>query len=243
MFLVYKMRWLKTIVGTQNRLKREDWLETTIKKIPAGARILDAGAGEQKYKHFCSDLYYVAQDFAKYNGKGNGKGLQKGKWNQPDLDIISDICNIPEPKASFDAVMCVEVFEHISNPMMALKEFNRLLKPGGYLILTAPFCSLTHFAPYYFFSGFSRYFYETHLEKWNFEIIDLQENGNFFEYLAQEIRRVSSVAGMYCNANLKISERLAIKIVLKMLQRFSDNESGSSELLCFGHHVFARKRI
>jgi 2-polyprenyl-3-methyl-5-hydroxy-6-metoxy-1,4-benzoquinol methylase len=43
--------------------------------------------------------------------------------------------------------MCVEVFEHLPEPIKAVEEFARLFKPGGYLILTAPFCSLTHFAP------------------------------------------------------------------------------------------------
>lgn len=66
------------------------------------------------------------------------------------MNILSDITTILELDASFDAVKCIEVFEHIPEPVKAVKEFSRILKPGGILILTAPFCSLTHFAPYYF---------------------------------------------------------------------------------------------
>lgn len=78
--------------------------------ISAVSRILDAGAGELAYKHFCSHLHYVSQDFAQYDGKGNASGLQMGTWDQSNLDIISDITSIPEKDASFDAIMCIKDF-------------------------------------------------------------------------------------------------------------------------------------
>jgi ubiquinone/menaquinone biosynthesis C-methylase UbiE len=229
--------------GTQNQANRDAWLERTLASIPAGHRILDAGAGEQQYKHLCTHLKYVAQDFAQYDGKGDGKGLQRGRWDQSNLDIVSDITAIPEPDASFDAIMCVEVFEHLPEPIKAIREFARLLKPGGNLIVTAPFCSLTHFAPYHFYTGFNRYFYETHLPANGFEIVELQENGNFFEYLAQEVRRIPSIAERYAEGN-KCSrlESFAMKLCLSMLERFSKKDRGSNELLHFGCHVHAVKK-
>jgi len=230
-------------VGTTNQKIREVWLEKTLRKIPKNSRILDAGAGEQQYKQFCSHLNYVAQDFAQYDGKGNRKGLHKSSWDQSKLDIISDITDIPEPDASFDAIMCVEVFEHLPEPIKAIQEFARLLKPGGYLILTAPFCSLTHFAPYHFCTGFNRYFYDTHLPANGFKIVELQENGNFFEYLAQEIRRIPWVAEHYAKwSKCGCLESLAMKICLSMLGRFSKKDTGSSELLHFGCHVLCEKK-
>ena len=89
--------------------------------------------------------------------------LQTKTWDNSKLDIVSDIIQIPLPDNSVDAIMCTEVLEHLPNPILAIKEFSRLIKPAGYLILTAPFASLVHFAPYHFASGFSRYFYEKHL--------------------------------------------------------------------------------
>ena len=158
------------------------WLQKALAEIPAGSRILDAGAGERQYEKFCSHLSYVAQDFGQYDGKGDGAGLQRGAWDQTSLDIVSDIVAIPEADESFDAVMCIEVFEHLPQPVEAIREFSRLLRRGGYLIITAPFCSLTHFAPYHFCTGFSRYFYEHHLALHGFDVVDLQANGNYFEY-------------------------------------------------------------
>ncbi|MBD2107736.1 class I SAM-dependent methyltransferase [Nodosilinea sp. FACHB-13] len=229
-------------VGTRNEEARILWLEQALTKIPKGSRILDAGAGEQQFKRFCSHFNYVSQDFAKYDGSGDSKGLQMGSWDQNNLDIICDITSIPEPDSSFDAILCTEVFEHLPDPLLALKEFTRLLRPNGYLIITAPFCSLTHFSPYHYYSGFNRYFYEFHLAQDGFEIVDLQANGNFFEYLAQEIRRIPYVASTYSNNYLRIWERLALKLLLNALERFSDKDKGSSALLSFGFHVMAVKK-
>lgn len=232
-----------TTVGTLNQSNREAWLEKTLKQIPEGSRILDAGAGEQRYKRFCAHLKYVAQDFAQYDGKGDGRGLQKESWDQTKLDIVSDITEIPEPDESFDAIMCIEVFEHLPEPIKAIQEFARLLKPGGHLIATAPFCSLTHFAPYHFYTGFNRYFYESHLPANGFKIVDLQENGNFFEYLAQEVRRVPWVAERYVKGSKsRLFELLAMKLCLHMMGRFSKKDSGSEELLHFGCHVLCEKK-
>jgi ubiquinone/menaquinone biosynthesis C-methylase UbiE len=231
-------------VGTHNKANRDAWLETTLKKIPSGSRILDAGAGEQQYKKFCTHLNYASQDFAQYDGKGDGKALQTQTWETSNLDIVSDITSIPEPDASFDAIMCVEVLEHLPEPILAIKEFSRLLKPDGHLILTAPFCSLTHMAPYHFYSGYNRYFYEKHLTNNGFKIIELTENGNFFEFLAQELRRLPEVqkANTLGIVKFGIFDKIAQSWLLRSLERSSKNDIGSKDLLNFGFHVYAVKK-
>jgi ubiquinone/menaquinone biosynthesis C-methylase UbiE len=229
-------------VGSRNESNRVSWLEQALKQIPEGARILDAGAGEQQFKRFCAHLDYAAQDFAQYDGVGDSTGLQVGAWDQTKLDIVSDITSIPEPDQSFDAILCVEVLEHLPTPLQALAEFSRLLRAGGQLIITAPFCSLTHFAPYHFYSGFNRYFYQTHLRTLGFEILEMQENGNFFEYLAQELRRLPFIAEQYAGDRPGELETHALNITLNLLDRLTHKDSGSAELLHFGYHVRALKR-
>ena len=44
------------------------------------------------------------------------------------LDIVSDIVDIPLEDESIDAILCVEVLEHVENPLLVFKEFSRLLK-------------------------------------------------------------------------------------------------------------------
>jgi len=231
-----------SIVGTQNEFNRRQWVAQTLKRIPAGNRILDAGAGEQQYRLFCDHLRYVSQDFAQYDGMGDGIGLHTKAWDQSSLDIISDITSIPEPDNSFDAILCTEVFEHIPVPHLAFLELNRLLKPSGHLIITAPFSSYTHFAPFHFYTGFNYYFYQRYFSEFGYQIQDLQRNGNYFELFAQEARRIRSVAKKYTQSDASIIERTALIILLNMCRRFSQKDASSSEFACFGYHVYAIKK-
>lgn len=144
-----------------NDENRQVWLKKTLAGLPAGLRILDAGAGELRNRPLCEKLVYVSQDFCQYEGMGDSRGLQTGAWDNSGIDLVSDITAIPEPDAAFDAILCSEVLEHVPDPTKALDEFARLLKPGGTLILTAPFASLVHFAPYHYCTGFSRYWSNT----------------------------------------------------------------------------------
>jgi SAM-dependent methyltransferase len=211
-------------IGTTNLSNREKWLEEALKQIPNQAKILDAGAGELKYKKFCTHLKYISQDFAQYDGKGDDIGLQTGTWDQTKLDIL-----------------CVEVFEHLPDPISAIKEFSRILKSGGKIIITAPFCSITHFAPYHFYSGFNKYFYEHHLLNNGFKIIDININGNYFDYIAQELRRLFSVSKKYSQKSPNLVEKIAIGIILKFLSKSEKNDNGSNDLLNNGFHITAQK--
>jgi len=224
-----------------NEAAREAWLERTLRQLRPNSRILDAGAGTQRYRRFCSHLRYVSQDFAAYDGRGDNSGLQTDVSDYGKLDIISDITAIPEANASFDAIMCTEVFEHVPDPLLVLSEFRRLLKPEGHLILTAPFCSLTHMAPYHFCTGFSRYWHITHLPKHGFETVEITPNGNYFEYLAQEVYRVPYVASRYADASPHIWEWAAMYVMQRMLLRFSRRDKNSQELLCYGYNVLAKR--
>jgi ubiquinone/menaquinone biosynthesis C-methylase UbiE len=227
-------------VGTTNEENRFKWIEQTLKKIPAGYRILDAGAGECQFKKHCSHLQYTSQDFAQYNGDGN-IGMQTGTWDNTKLDIVSDITSIPVEDGSFDAVMCTEVLEHVPDPVAALKELNRILRKDGYLLVTVPFASLTHFAPYHFASGLSRFFFEHHLGLMGYDIIELKHNGNYFEYIAQEVRRVKRVSQQY-SKGYNFFDKIFTHLQLLTLEKLSKRSKNSEELLCYNMLVFARKK-
>src|SRR5689334_2250416 len=89
-----------TTVGTSNETSRVSWIKKTLENIPSGERILDAGAGEQPYRKFCTHLNYVSQDFAKYKPDSSQLGVKTESWEYGDLNIISDISSIPEENES-----------------------------------------------------------------------------------------------------------------------------------------------
>jgi len=59
-------------------------------------------------------------------------------------DIIGDIHNLPLKDSSVDAVICISVLEHVEEPQRAVKEMHRVLKPGGYCYIYAPFLFYYH---------------------------------------------------------------------------------------------------
>ncbi len=225
-----------------NEAARINWVEQQLHKLKPGSILLDAGAGEQQYKKFCSHLEYVSQDFAAYKPESTNSGLQMQGWDYGNLDIVSDITKIPRDENSFDAILCTEVFEHIPDPIAAIKEFSRLLRKDGTLILTAPFCSMTHFAPYHFYTGFSKYFYQHHLQANGFEILELTSNGNYFSYIEQEVNRTPFIAEQYTTKKISLLEMQAVKLVSRLLKRLKTADNGSDELMCFGLHVVALKK-
>lgn len=229
----------KTLDLDPNEAARQRWLRETLAGLPSGLRILDAGAGELRNKPLCAHLDYVSQDFGQYEGRGNQAGLQTGAWDTSRIDIVSDIADIPQPDASFDAILCSEVLEHLPSPELALAEFRRLLKPGGTLILTAPFASLVHFAPYHYATGFSRYWYEHRLPAHGFEVIELTPNGNWFTLFRQELVRWPSMARRARQWSLPL---VYLATFFGLLCLALARPAGKTEEIgCFGWHCVATR--
>lgn len=226
-----------------NELNRQAWLKQTLGALQKGARVLDAGAGELKNRQHCGHLDYVSQDFCQYQGSGGGaldEGLQSKSWDTTRIDLVSDITAIPAPDASFDAILCSEVLEHVPEPTHALDEFARLLKPGGKLILTAPFSSNVHMAPYHYCSGFSKYWYEHHLAQRGFRIETLTPNGDWYALLKQEIARLGGLERQRGNWVWPLAYAYALLGMLYFQLRANRE---AADLACFGWNCVGIKNI
>lgn len=221
-----------------NSDNRDKWVINELSILEPGIKIIDCGAGECKYKQYCSHLDYVSQDFCEYKGNEQNTGLQTGVWDTSKIDIVSDITCIPVENESFDVVLCTEVFEHIPHPELALKEFYRILKKGGKLILTAPFASLTHFAPYHYCTGFNKYWYEYHFKENNFEINKIEANGNYYRFMIQEMYRLMGNHRCRYNIFMRIGGKLVLLYLNKQIQ---NNNEEFADLCCFGYHIVAKK--
>jgi SAM-dependent methyltransferase len=166
---------------------RDDWVARKAAEVPAGARVLDAGAGQCRYKRLFAHTAYKAQDFAQYEGSVDGPLPET--WNYGAIDYVCDITNIPVETGQFDVVLCTEVLEHVPDPIGALRELVRVTTPGGRLLLTAPLGSGIHQEPYHFYGGFSPYFYERYLADFGCEIVEIKPLGGLLRHVAQEVHR------------------------------------------------------
>lgn len=52
--------------------------------------------------------------------------------------ILGDAHNLPFKNNTFDAVYCLEALEHVVNPVLVFKEFNRVMKKGGFGVFLVP---------------------------------------------------------------------------------------------------------
>lgn len=231
------------LIKNINEIDRQAWLRQVLSALPQGIRILDAGAGELKNRQYCDHLDYVSQDFCQYKGTEGGapdEGLQSHGWDTTRIDLVSDITAIPAPDASFDAILCSEVLEHVPEPTHALNEFSRLLKPGGVMILTAPFGSNVHMAPYHYCSGFSKYWYEYHLTQRGFRIEMLTPNGDWFALLLQEITRLGGLERQRGHWAWPFAYAYALLGLL--YSKLRSNNKPTEDLACFGWQCVAVKK-
>ncbi|ALO16934.1 Methyltransferase domain protein [Salinivirga cyanobacteriivorans] len=61
-----------------------------------------------------------------------------GDLSSPWADVKMDIREMPFKNNEFDAAMCNHVFEHVWEDVQSMKEFYRVLKPGGWAIFQVP---------------------------------------------------------------------------------------------------------
>lgn len=222
-----------------NIYQRTEWVKSQLEELPRGSVLLDAGCGSQQFRRYCKHLIYKSQDFGQYDiddkktlgSEDGGIGISK-PYNYGEIDYLGDIWSIDEVENSFDAVLCTEVFEHIPYPAETVKEFSRLMKPGGKLIITVPSNCLRHFDPYFFYTGFSDRWFEKFLPEHQFEIDEIVPVGDYYSWLSVEIARTA------------LNHSILAKIVLlpAFLYYFNKKETETSvNTLCMGYYVSATK--
>lgn len=139
----WEERWENSLVIDGNRvvMKSEELslIHPFLSTLHLRSRVLDAGCGLGYWTLFLNGLGYdvIGIDI----GRKTIYQLQK---RFPHIHFsCQDIRSLPYEDLTFDAYISWGVFEHFEDgPGECLKEAWRILKPGGMLFISVPFCNI-----------------------------------------------------------------------------------------------------
>ena len=70
--------------------------------------------------------------------------------NYPNVEIVADAHELPYADNSVDAIFISAVIEHLYNPLVAIAEMYRVLKPGGVVFSITPFMQAYNGYPHHY---------------------------------------------------------------------------------------------
>jgi len=154
----------------------EDAVAALARELPAGARVLDAGAGEGQYARYFGRHRYCGVDLA----------VGDARWDYSRLDAVADLAALPFRANTFDAALHIVTIEHLKEPARALAEIARSLAAGGRLLVAAPHEWEVHQAPHDYFR-YTRFGLAHLLESAGLEVCEMRPAGGYFRLLARRL--------------------------------------------------------
>jgi SAM-dependent methyltransferase len=139
--------------------------------------VLDAGAGEGRYRRYLDHTHYVAVDY----------GVGDETWDYAQLDCITDLHHLPLADGAFDGVVCTQVLEHVRHPEEVIRELARTLRPGGHLFLSAPQGWHQHQKPHDYFR-FTSFALDSMFRQANLVPQYIRPMGGYFWALSYELQ-------------------------------------------------------
>ncbi len=102
--------------------RRDQFINGRLGGLPPDSLVINVGCGTvRRFEPVCS-WRYLATDLRQL----------------PTVDFVADLVALPIPSCTADAVVALEVIEHLPYPVAALQEIRRVLKPGGTVFVSVP---------------------------------------------------------------------------------------------------------
>jgi len=152
--------------------------------VASDSRWLDVGCGLKPFAASFNDASYTGID-VKVSGRSHELKIP---------DKYFDGVNIPYGDRIFDGILSTQVLEHVENLDLLLAECKRVLKPGGFFIVSVPFLYKEHETPHDY-RRFTSYGLEKTLSVSGFEIDSCLK-------CLSSIETVATLFSVYINNNI-----------------------------------------
>jgi SAM-dependent methyltransferase len=103
-------------------------------------KLLDIGCGNSPFRHLLDPT------ISEYQGIDVQEASSFGYRNPDTIHYDGEV--IPFADQSFDALLCTEVLEHVFDPTKLVREMHRVLRPGGFGLITIPWSARFHYKPF-----------------------------------------------------------------------------------------------
>ncbi|HXF63753.1 MAG TPA: methyltransferase domain-containing protein [Caldilineaceae bacterium] len=153
----------------------DHFMDRVAAQLPVGSRVLDLG-GHKKVKRGAFDI-----------GRYDLHVLYANLTADKSPDLQADAAALPLPTATFDVVICTELLEHVPEPRRVLAEATRVLRPGGTLVITAPFLYPIHADPYDF-GRYTETYWRYLLAELGFTQVQVEAQGLLFAAAANMLK-------------------------------------------------------
>lgn len=161
------VRYLIWLSKKRSRAGLYEFLECEFSNIMSGTKVLTVGSGGDVNELLLEHSREKCFDVISFDIDEN---------REPD--IVGDICTADLGISVFDTVVICEVLEHLHSPKQAIDTIYSTLKPGGKIILSAPFCLPIHDHPNDYFR-FTKYGIGLLLNK--FKQVTIHERNSYLE--------------------------------------------------------------
>jgi len=172
-------------------------LDLIIQHLDKNSEILDLGAGEGEFSR-----RLIEKDFKAIPVDGFDIYWRNSQIPLIIANLDGEFASIVSPSGKqFDAIVAIEIIEHLENPYLFLRECAKLLKPNGLLFVTSPNVESITSRVIFLYTGRLIGFGEvetlrpahiTPLFKWKFDLA-FEEAG--FEYVWEGYNRISYRVG------------------------------------------------
>jgi len=141
-------------------------IKKSIAGLDFGRDILDVGAGNAPYRFlFPRNMRYISTEI--------------NYTRRPT--VVSDAHFLPFNDNAFDWITAFEVLEHVRNPEAVMGEFNRVMRPGGQVVITVPMLWGIHYAPHDY-RRYTKYGLKILAENNGFNLEHIDKIGGLFTF-------------------------------------------------------------